>query len=349
MQKQTFQHHFLYSQEQEQAPVNDLMHEIVVFVHGTIIGIPSFILKDTSFRFQSPYIYQPIDGLGLKEISPTSSKNIGSLLAAHNYQRLHTSIHGSNRKIHFFTYGWNGFLSAESRKHAGEELYLALIHKRDEIQKETSLPIDITLQGHSHGGNVIAYLKDFELIHKKKLRINKVGLRGTPIQEETATNWGSPVFNRIYHCYSKKDRVMTLDILSTKRHRSYRRFDKIYKIPDKISQVELRVHNMHPTHAELWFLGCINRFLYRKEFGLYPFPCIHLAPAIFHAVDSVEKENKNIIININNRNHAYQLEVTPYSSMDTETTTSSQYIFQYNMIHGEPLQAFGHRFINLAA
>ncbi len=341
-----FRSHFSYNQAQEIGFSTDTEHEIIIFIHGTVLGIPSLILRDLSFRFKTPYAYQPIDEIGFHKISLSNKKNIGALLAAHNYQRMHQSIYGKKKNLHFYTHGWDGFLSEESRKKAGETLYLSLVEERNKIQKLTDKRVEITIQGHSHGGNVIAYLKDFEMQYQKKLRIDRVGLWGTPIQEETAHHWAHDMFTRVYHCYSQKDRVMTLDILSTKRHRSYRRFDKICTIPDKLSQVELRVNNMHPTHAELWFLGCINRFLYRRDFGLYPFPCIHLAPAIFHAVDVLEKENKNLIININNQQNAYLLEVTPHQTIDQTITDPFEYNFQYDLMHAEPLQVFGPHFIN---
>ncbi len=139
---------------------------------------------------------------------------------------------------------------------------------------------------------------------------------------------------------------MTLDILSTKKHRSYRRFDKIFKTSPKIAQIKLMVEMMHPTHAELWFLGCINRFLYRKEFALYPFPCLHLAPAIFHATDALHFENKNIILNINNQQNGYLLQIALLKKPEKTDLPLFSDSFKYDLLHKEPLQSLAKYFIS---
>jgi hypothetical protein len=346
LQQPTFQKISLQENSPPSLPDKENIHELVVFIHGTILGLPSLVLQNLNFRFKDPYLYQPINEIGLHGVSLSNKKNIGTVLAAHNYQRLHEKIHGNDRTFHFYTFGWTGNLSAEGRKSASYDLYKELVTVRDNILKEKNSRVEITLHGHSHGGNVIAYLKDAEEEFHQKLQIYQVGLWGTPIQTETALHFEDPIFTKVYHCYSEKDRVMTLDILSTKKHRSYRRFDKIFKTSPKIAQIKLMVEMMHPTHAELWFLGCINRFLYRKEFALYPFPCLHLAPAIFHATDALHFENKNIILNINNQQNGYLLQIALLKKPEKTDLPLFSDSFKYDLLHKEPLQSLAKYFIS---
>lgn len=339
----TFNLSFSEKKAGSEAELENVQHEIVVFVHGTIVGLAGKQLRE--FRFKTPYIYQPVGDIGLHKVQFGLEENIGSVLAAHNYRRLHEAIYGADRQFHFYTFGWDGCLNANKRREAGKMFYDQLVEVRDALQKTTGLRVQITIQAHSHGGNATAYLKEFEELEQKKLLIDRVGLWGTPIQQETASYWQHSMFNRVYHCYSKKDRVQTLDILSTKRRRSYRTFDKLGGMPDKISQVEICINGVHPTHAELWFLGCINRFLYRKDFPLYPFPCVHLAPAIFHAVDTTSHSNKHLCVNIENNKKSYLFRVSPQHAIETspQTTVSVEPSFCYDIPHTEPLQAFAHR------
>lgn len=320
-------------------------HEIVVFIHGTIVGLPSLFLKNLNFRFKEPYVYQPINALGLHHVALSDKKNVGTIFAAYNYQRLSEKIYGKDRIFHFYTFGWNGHLSVNSRKEASYALYKDLINLRNMICKKENIELQITLHGHSHGGNVIAHLKDAEDLFQKKLEIDRVGLWGTPIQEETAFHFEAPIFSKVYHCYSEKDRVMTLDILSTQKRRSYRRFNKFYKTSPKIAQIKLMVEMLHPTHAELWFLGCINRFLYRKEFALYPFPCLHLAPAIFHATDALGLSYKDIVLNIDNQKKGYELQIASNRKNALKGPLCFSHSFTYQLIHTEPLQVLAHDFI----
>lgn len=319
------------------------IHEVVVFIHGTILGLPTLFFNNLNFRFKEPYVFQPIDDFGFKEISLKNNKNLGTFLAAYNYQRIHETIYGKDRIFHFYTLGWNGHLKINSRKKASEELYHALVNLRDKIKIAENTDVEITLHGHSHGGNVIAYLKEFEKQYQEQLEINQVGLWGTPIQHETIFHFEDPMFKKIYHCYSEKDRVMTLDFISTKEHSAYRRFDTIYQPPLKVAQIELLVDKKHPSHAELWFLGCVSRFLYRKDFALFPFPCLHLAPAIFNAIDTLQMKNKDVILNIKNRNSAYHFDIAP-QKQELQKTIRNQ-TFTYNIPHTEPLTSCGTEFL----
>ena len=86
----------------------------------------------------------------------------------------------------------------------------------------------ITICAYSHGGNVALYLSDAENIYKESLKIDKLVLYGTPIQEETALFAHDEIFKKIYNFYSQADQVQHNDSFSTSSSQSFRTFKDLY-------------------------------------------------------------------------------------------------------------------------
>jgi len=304
-------------QEEEQE------HIITIFIHGTILPIPSLkalnksLKKDTNnnssfyqkylnyLRKDTIYNYQPINDLGLIKIEldapvPYFSKNKFNYLTAKTYQHFYNEYDNcKNKTFSFYTFGWNGRLDHKKRIRAAQDLYNALTKEIAAIQQQRPhSKIKIEILAHSHGGNVALNLAAVEEKTNKNLCIDKLILLGTPIQSETKNYVNSSIFKKVYNIYSTGDAIQPIDIISTKDPASKRRFN-VDTPESKLSQIQVKTGKYKPGHCELWLWGKKSSPLfYRKSLPTYPFPVAVFTPIITSSIDTNLSTTKNITLNI---------------------------------------------------
>jgi hypothetical protein len=302
---------------------------MTVFIHGTILRYVSpttlmQILKENkeytdllsmykeSLRSSGLYRLQPIQKKGFVPIVPLGKANkkdkfyISSFTADlfQDVTRLTKNSDDSVTNELFYTFGWDGHLSYQSRLNASKVLYDGLVKERDRLINETFLPVKIKVFAHSHGGNVALLLAELEDKYNKKLMLNKLVLLGTPIQSETERLISRPIFKRIYNIFSLGDHVQVADLVSTKDFFSRRIFggekSVLSSLPKNLSQIEVQVGEYHPFHAELWMFGItkLPSIFYRKKLDIYPLPALVFAPIITSLADFVLEYSGNIKVNI---------------------------------------------------
>ena len=130
-----------------------------------------------------------------------------------------------------------------------------------------------------------------------------------------------PVFEKIYHIYSRADRIQKLDFFSFNRFFSRRLFRSRpgFELPEKLIQIQLKctrnsrcshleradlynfnnpaimsgksryLRDASPGHTELWFFGWTPAN-YRAHFPLYPLPAASLIPLIVREAHNFEEK-----------------------------------------------------------
>lgn len=289
---------------------------VVVFIHGTMLGNdkPHAITN----RSEGIYNYQIINRLGIHPINSKEQNSLGSIIAAENYTRSYHALHGTKDALYYYTGGWDGILSPQSRLRWAKNLYIELIQhlKKDALWQDSDLEIE--LHGFSHGANVALNFAQAENEFQQKLTINRLFLWGMPVQQETAALVTHPIFKKIYHFYSEKDKVQIIDILSTSRGRSYKNFKKVLsKIPDNLYQITLEINGMHPNHYEFWYLGTASTASYRKHFPLFPYPLVHFTPLFTKLIDRIQHKNSFITIIGKRKKKELELHVKPCRDIQT--------------------------------
>ncbi len=159
-------------------------------------------------------------------------------------------------------FAWSGQLSGEARVQGAEALYELLM----------SYPVDeeITLIGHSHGGNVINLASQMlqdptkvklslgqrildKLFRTLPAEIRKATFLGIGTKIKAAYYLGTPVMDkpylpnmdvidRLYSCYSKGDRVQTgLGVLYGRKVSGH----------ERITNCGVTISGRHPSHSDL--------------------------------------------------------------------------------------------------
>ena len=277
---------------------------MVVFVHGTILSLPSFnsfyhTINDqtaghlsfweryrVSLRHHSFNMYQPIQELGLQPVRfKTQAESISSTLAA-VYESMYRQVHGHEERLVFYTFGWNAKLDNLERSKAADQLYWSLIKKIMRF-KRLGYSVKMHLLGHSHGGNVCLHLAHNEKVYRKKLSVERLILLGTPVQRETEKLVYDEIFDRVYNISSRGDFVQRLDVFSTKGGYSRATFDKKRQraTVTKLVEISVSVNDWYPNHAELWFYADDSVIKYRNRFPLYPYPVASLIPHLMAVAD----------------------------------------------------------------
>ncbi len=327
-------------------------HLMTVFIHGTILPIPSFstffkTIKGNPYlkksqnkkygffqkylinqRFVGIYQHQPISYLGLieidqvKNITPENTsracKHITDL-----YKTVYQKYTPNPIKSHsVYTFGWDGKLSKTQRVRWANKLYKKLrseIYRINQTVKPKTLKIE--LLAHSHGGNVALNLAQAEEKFKKNLYIDRLILLGTPVQSETKEFIHSSIFKKIYHIYSLGDYVQIIDMISTQDSYSKRRFDidekKSFTLPSNLTQIQTHIGDMNPLHNELWFLGEKGNSLYRKKLPINPFPVVVFAPAVINFIETNMQSKNDLYLQIDKDKNKLDLAFNDVTLTDT--------------------------------
>jgi len=329
--------------------------QITVFVHGIMsikphLSISNFIrfmfdkvnntvysrtvnsMRKNSF-FENNQVMQ---GLGLEKI--TFNKCSASSTFARLIKEINEWEAPQNPAIQrsYYTYGWAGLLSSSQRYIDAIGLYQSLTDLVEKYKKQ-GIKTSLRLIGYSHGGNVclnMAAANLLEPISKKSLSIDELILIGMPVQSETDYFINDPMFKKIYHIYSRGDRIQQLDFFSTKRFFSKQIFKKRknFNLPKKLIQIKIKVtrkthrkkalpstYNMNkksflyghtqnlrdisPGHIELWFFGWTPAN-YRQNYLMNPLPTASFLPLIINCAEKFKKqslepeESQSIIIDL---------------------------------------------------
>lgn len=305
-------------------------------VHDTVYSrTVEYMRKDPFFERN-----QAMLGFGLQRIDADKiEKGYAPGAFAHLYDQM-LNWYSPADKIpnQYYTFGWAGLLSPSRRYADAIDLYKSLYEKVASLKKQGYSP-KIRIIGYSHGANVCLNLACVQLLEDvpKDLSLDELILIGMPVQNETDYFVSSPMFKKVYHIYSRGDRIQKLDFFSTKRFFSRRVFKerKGFKLPSNLVQIQIRVTravrtrknqakgprilNLHdkatlwgkssqqrdssPGHIELWFFGWTPAN-YRENYIFYPLPLAVFTPVIIDAIDKIKdraqepREKKPILVDI---------------------------------------------------
>ncbi|HEV2601151.1 MAG TPA: hypothetical protein VGT41_02535 [Candidatus Babeliales bacterium] len=327
------------SQEQPEVWIN-------VFVHGIMsvkphIGITNFlrfmtdrvestIYSETVRVMRDDHIFyqnQAMQDLGLHPMDPSRievGNSSGAMAAAFE---IVSQFVNPNKTIinHYYTYGWSGLMSESKRYTDAINLYQSVAALVAQLTANGISP-KVRIIGYSHGGNVVLNIAKVRQCEQNPLplEVDEIILYGVPIQKETDYLVNDPMFKKIYHIYSRGDRIQKLDFFSFKRFFSHRIFKprRGFTLPNKLIQIQIKcVRNLQnindekalknyafknksvlsgrgrylrdssPGHTELWFFGWTPQH-YRKTFPLYPMPAAALTPLIVHYAQNFQERNR---------------------------------------------------------
>lgn len=311
----TFLAHELYPQEPTR---------MTIFVHG-VIGLRHYISLKTFIKLfhngrhipyeqsisrirEDPFFFQnqPIQWLGLHSVDMYDRK-IGA--AASLFSFIFDALSPCPHQTHYYTFGWSGLAGSSAALEAAEDFYHAL---REELAKpkfkDKKVVIDVI--GYSRGGNITLNLAKFrEQYPGDTFTINTVALIGTPVLRESRELITSPLFNKVYHFYSRKDWVQNNDFFSCTQLVSARRFKCLSEgmLNDKLTQAEIRVTQVTPSgrhyidrsasHNELWFFAwptpsCAERSPIR------PFPLAAFLSMIIDRLETSAPDIKDAVVEL---------------------------------------------------
>lgn len=319
---------------------------VTVFVHGimsiqphlTLHNIMRFIRDDVKntiysktveYMRQNPYFYlnQPMQQFGLQKIDLFDLQPGNAPSAAANIYDQVTKLTNPHTENHYYTFGWSGLLSPTSRYEDSIKLLTQLTQELQEKFWSHNIIPKIRVIGYSHGGNValnIAAAKN-KTDPESLVCIDELILIGVPIQTETDYLAADPIFKKIYHIFSRADRIQRIDFFSFNRifSRRYFRSNHHFKVPKKLMQIEMKIHrkrkttkanaekrkieamhfnnpgiisgrsrlfqNCSPGHLEFWFFGWSPKY-YRSNFVLRPLPAFVMIPYIIQSIESVRNK-----------------------------------------------------------
>ncbi len=272
----------------------------------------SIMLEEGLKKIDSTILYQ----YSQFNLIPAHSKK-GAYQAIGAYDMLSKYIN-HNKNSDYYTFGFSGILSDNYRKEAGHLLYHELNKIIKKYLQEGYKPV-ITICAYSHGGNVALYLSDAENIYKESLKIDKLVLYGTPIQEETALFAHDEIFKKIYNFYSQADQVQHNDSFSTSSSQSFRTFKDLYNYNSKykldyyqkIIDIRLLAQDdaMIFGHFNFWYFNRYSSWPTKVKpeieevcSFLDPLPIAILTPIFLYLVDQTDQSNQiDISILANNQ------------------------------------------------
>lgn len=324
---------------------NDNEIWVTIFVHGIMSIQPHLSLqnfmrfvrddvqntvysKTVEYMRLDPYFYlnQAMRESGLKKIDTNDLQpGHASNAIAYMYDMV-TKLVAPNTTNHYYTFGWSGLLSPSTRYNDSIKLFNALMTELEEQYWKKGIYPKVRLIGYSHGGNVclnIAAARQ-NTNPESPLSIDELILVGVPIQTETDYLSNDPLFKKIYHFFSQKDRIQRIDFFSFNRvfSRRYFRNSNNFRVPKKLMQIDMkfmrRAHTKYdspgrraamadfsnpsiisgkshllrdcsPGHLEFWFFGWSPKN-YRENFVMYPLPAFIAIPYILHCIKDVQKD-----------------------------------------------------------
>ncbi len=247
--------------------------KVTIFIHGTVFpGISRLMGHKEKRRGLYHYSANP------RRL--TGRQRLGRVL--------HTAAPDEFPVENFYKYYWSGELTLSARKKAAEELYALLKNHKGPC----------TLIAHSHGCNVSLHLAECahqkdsvdkdSLVLEPLFTIDRLILLAPPVQEATAHLVHSPVFKRVYSCYSTADLVQVADPQGL--HNVSKSFDsklplfskRTYAAGTHLTQAQILMKEKGPSHRD---------FILPEFFGQLP--------QIMKLLDGVQATGKDqVMINV---------------------------------------------------
>ena len=255
-----------------------------------------------------PYLFalQPIGKYGLHLIPKNDCLNAASI-----FSELYTAMaerFECKESNTFYTFGWSGLISEKRRQCAARKFY-CLLKELIAAKKKLHPNLKIRLIGYSHGATMFlkfAKLREKEFC-KDTFMIDQTVMLGLPVNKEVTKAVTCPPFKKIYHIYSKGDKIQRLDIFTSTYVFSERTFKGLDA--DNLTQIELRITaplrrmpnkvlpanmrgmiNQAPGHVEFWSFGWTES-MYRKNLNIFPLNGATFIPYLIHAAHKLPEEH----------------------------------------------------------
>lgn len=303
---------------------------IIILMRDDIVG--SMYARTVELIRKDPYFYQyhSMQELGLRKISMLPNvPGAASTALAYAYEANERLAYDTESPMEFYTFGWSGLISPRMRYLEAEIFF-------DQIQKELAkyhaqnIFPKVRIVAYSNGGNIALEMgRVAQQLNYTNPLIDELILLGVPVIRSTDYLSASPIFKKIWHLYSKADKVQTLDTFSSETLFSQRIFTdrETFIVPEKITQVEIRVKRpaMHlfeqifceyrrdlaarlqfrkntqtsasPNHSELWSFGW-KHSKHGKHSPFRPLPTAAFVPWVTHAVSCILPHTDHAIADI---------------------------------------------------
>ena len=318
---------------------------VTIFIHGimsiqphlTVQNVMRFVRDDVHHTIYSktveymrldPYFYlnQAMQEFGLKKIDLNDLQPGNATNAIAQIYNDVTKLVYPSETNHYYTFGWSGLLSPTSRYADAVKLLEQLTDELEEKYWKNGIFPKIRLIGYSHGGNVCLNVAAAHrnVYPHSPISIDELILVGVPIQTETDYLASDPIFKKIYHFFSQKDRIQRIDFFSFNRvfSRRYFRNSNNFKVPKKLMQIDMRfirsaktknntpkkqaarvnfknpsiisgkshlLRDCSPGHLEFWFFGWSPKY-YRESFSLHPLPAFITIPYVLYHIRKIRDE-----------------------------------------------------------
>lgn len=321
---------------------------LTIFVHGIMsvkyhMSFPNIMLfikdqvansayqKTVEIIRNDPYFHQshPIQQAGLHLVDLSLEKpGAAPTLFSRLWEQVDATNNNDLKNNIYYTFGWTGLLSPTVRRFEAQVLY-NLLKKEVKKFQEKGIHPKIRIVGYSHGGNVALEMATVK--KKNKVMIDELILIGVPVVKTADFLRSHKMFKRIFHFYSKGDRVQNLDLLSWQRWFAIPkgRSKKFEKLPENLTQIEIRVKRLtkhqleraqknpdgtvltynkkamrvaDPGHTELWSFGW-GTSSYSKHNPFYPLPTGVFIPYLINTIKTEPNFQDHIIADIYTHEH----------------------------------------------
>lgn len=318
---------------------------ITVFVHG-IISIQPYLsfnnvvrlkrdqINDTvyaraveltrkdSFFFQ----HHAMQDMGLQKIDlDTIAPGLATTAFARAYDVIAQKAGYAHEKNIYYTFGWSGLLSRKMRTMEAQIFYRSLAELLQSYHHKGIFPT-LRIVGYSHGGRVALELAVAQHLVQPgyNLTIDELILVGMPVSQSSMAKINDPLFKKVYHIYSKGDRVQPLDFFSVRGFLSSRTFkaSSCFALPEKLTQINYKIFKLtckyqkrwhgclpsypltlrhlrtsYPGHVELWSFGWTPQN-YRPSSPYYPLPAATFVPYIVQSAQQVPCEKRHVTVEL---------------------------------------------------
>lgn len=289
---------------------------LIILLRDDIVG--SMYARTVELIRTDPYFYQyhSMQEMGLRKISMLPHvPGAASSALAYAYEANERFAKGFDGDMIFYTFGWSGLISPRMR-YIEAEIFFDQLQKELATYHADNIIPKVRIVAYSNGGNLALELGRvaLQLCYTQPL-IDELILLGVPVVRSTDYFVASPIFTKVWHLYSKADKVQTLDTFSSETFFSQRTFNdrETFIVPDKVTQVEIQVkrpathlfdvvfgecrkdvaqtlqfryntlRKASPNHSELWSFGW-KYSKHGKHSPFRPLPTAAFVPWITHAV-----------------------------------------------------------------
>jgi hypothetical protein len=320
---------------------------VTIFIHG-IISVKPHLSMTNFVRFMRDkiadstysrtveiirkndffYQYHTMQELGLHPVDLSICRaGAASVAFTRAYNVLTKKIEAEPAKHYFYTFGWSGLLSAKMRSLEAELLYTSLVDLISDFNQQGIFP-KIRIVGYSHGGNVALNLASAARTKKDQdssFVVDELILLGVPVLPDALSLVSSILFKDVYHIFSVRDRIQTLDCFAINRFFSDRMFRGTpdMPLPKNLTQIQLNIRrpiektyapkicshdkksrclhhrnklrNVDPGHTELWSFGWTASH-YRDKHPLHPLPAGVLIPYIIEPLKRHAITSRNLVV-----------------------------------------------------